>query len=731
MTAKPIHPESTNTLDLAAGFRGRVRPVRKSPLYHAGLALTALMMVALPLLYIAVIGLMILGLGWYAVHGAALITTGGTGGARFRVFAYIAPLIVGVIGVLFMIKPLFAPRGAQPEPCTIARTDEPLLHAYVEMLCGLMGAPTPRRIDVTCDVNASASFRRGFRSMVGRDLVLTIGLPLVAGLDLRQLTGVLAHEFGHFAQGAGMRAGYVVARINTWFARVVYERDAWDEMLDDWAEESGHIAISLVVHLARLFVWCSRQVLRLLMYAGHGVSCFLSRQQEFDADSYEARVSGSASFAPTFDRIIELSASMSSATGELQHRWRARQLPDNIPALVLATDRSIPDDARSRLVQSARGRRTGLFDSHPSTSDRIRRVEKQNEPGIFSLDAPATALFKDFDAVCRRASYLHYRAILGESVMAATFIPTSGVIQDQRRDSDMHAAFDRFFHGTALFIRPITIGELPSVTDPRPVLASLKAARQGMAERFDDAVSASSRFDKADDRHMEVAGAAAVRDCGLRVIATRFHLPDASPDSIDRARQSADADQTAAAATLDPFLACTRERLTAALALLHAPGAEKKLPDLPLLQARAAQLLAFNRALGRLMPAALAIRPLQAAFVAVYKAPQTDKDRRLSGPRLGAIAGDLSGHLRTLHGGLESVPYPFENSTQVSTAQYVLESLPNPQDPGGTMTAADECFRGCINVYFRSLAELAGIALSVETALGLPSVGPSTKAVSP
>ena len=40
-----------------------------------------------------------------------------------------------------------------------------------------------------------------------------------------------------------------------------------------------------------------------------------------------------------------------------------------------------------------------------------------------------------------------YRAILGESVMAATFIPTSGVIQDQRRDSDMHAAFDRFFHG--------------------------------------------------------------------------------------------------------------------------------------------------------------------------------------------------------------------------------------------------------------------------------------------
>jgi Zn-dependent protease with chaperone function len=36
-------------------------------------------------------------------------------------------------------------------------------------------------------------------------LVLVIGLPLAAGMSMRQVAGVLAHEFGHFAQGAGMR----------------------------------------------------------------------------------------------------------------------------------------------------------------------------------------------------------------------------------------------------------------------------------------------------------------------------------------------------------------------------------------------------------------------------------------------------------------------------------------------------------------------------------------------
>jgi len=92
------------------------------------------------------------------------------------------------------------------------------LFEFVDQLCDLVGrARGPRKIKVDCQVNASAGFAGGMFSLLGHNLVLTIGLPLAAGLNLRQLTGVLAHEFGHFAQGTAMRVSYIVRSINGWF----------------------------------------------------------------------------------------------------------------------------------------------------------------------------------------------------------------------------------------------------------------------------------------------------------------------------------------------------------------------------------------------------------------------------------------------------------------------------------------------------------------------------------
>ena len=88
-----------------------------------------------------------------------------------------------------------------------------------------------------CAVNASAGFMHGPFSVFRRDLVLTIGLPLVAGLSAREFAGVLAHEFGHFAQGGGLRLTGIVRGVNAWFGRVVYERDEWDVKLERWARD--------------------------------------------------------------------------------------------------------------------------------------------------------------------------------------------------------------------------------------------------------------------------------------------------------------------------------------------------------------------------------------------------------------------------------------------------------------------------------------------------------------
>ena len=57
--------------------------------------------------------------------------------------------------------------------------------------------------------------------------------------------------------------------------------------------------------------------------------------------------------------------------------------------------------------------RTGIFDTHPSDGDRIRRARPAGEPGVFRLDLPASVLFSHFEVVSKQVTHLHYAEDLG------------------------------------------------------------------------------------------------------------------------------------------------------------------------------------------------------------------------------------------------------------------------------------------------------------------------------
>jgi Zn-dependent protease with chaperone function len=289
-------PQRSSPLE---AFQGTVTHTKTGPLYGAGLAIVAFAMVLLPLLYMALIGFTVWAVLWH-LRNDTWIFDGPSGRAGFSRFVlYLGPAVVGGILVFFMVKPFFAAKAKRSEPITLDPEKEPMLFAFVQKICGLVGASAPCRIDVDCEVNASASLRRGLWS---NDLVLTIGLPLASGLDMRQFAGVLAHEFGHFAQGAGMRLTYIIRKINVWFARVVYERDAWDLKLEQYAK-GGDWRVRIMLHAGRGCVWVSRRILWALMHAGQAISCFMLRQMEYDADSYEAKLAGSDAFESTASRL--------------------------------------------------------------------------------------------------------------------------------------------------------------------------------------------------------------------------------------------------------------------------------------------------------------------------------------------------------------------------------------------------------------------------------------------
>jgi hypothetical protein len=218
----------------------------------------------------------------------------------------------------------------------------------VRRIAEALGAPVPREIRVDLDPNASAALRRGIGSLGSRDLTLTIGLPLAACLDARQLAGVVAHELGHFAQRGGMGVSYVIRAVNLWFARVVYERGSFDEELRRKSAQ-GHWMIRAVAGLPRAFVWASRKVLAGLMRLGWGLSGAMSRQMEFDADRYAARLVGARTFAETLAELGVVQAASHQSWGEVQHLRRERQLPSDVLALVADHRRRMPPELVARL----------------------------------------------------------------------------------------------------------------------------------------------------------------------------------------------------------------------------------------------------------------------------------------------------------------------------------------------------------------------------------------------
>src|SRR5437762_2389010 len=354
--------------ELTAAFTRGVQPTFTSLLYRFGLLFVTAAMVLLPMLYVGLIAAAGWAVYYWATHFHFLLTSlrGGPRLFLLKLVLYGGPLFAGAVLVFFMVKPVFARRPRHAQPLALNPAAEPLLFAFIAKVCESVGAPFPKRIDLDCQLNAAASFRRGMLSFLGNDLVLTIGLPLVAGLSPREFAGVLAHEFGHFTQSFGMRLSYVIRSINGWFARVVYQRDQWDA----WLEEMGDTEVwwmSLVVGGARVAVWFSRLLLTGLMFAGHAIGCFLLRQMEYDADSYEIKLAGSTVFETTVRRLAILGEALGKAYKEMRVTWNmSRRLPDNFPAYLMRHEGTIPIATRERIDNTLGLAQTGLFHTHPS-----------------------------------------------------------------------------------------------------------------------------------------------------------------------------------------------------------------------------------------------------------------------------------------------------------------------------------------------------------------------------
>jgi Zn-dependent protease with chaperone function len=529
----PQTPTSTNNTrpdgpgdSLVDDFHGTFVPPSNSWRYVLALMAGSLILIALVVLYFGMI-LMVLWLVFGQVLDADSWVAGtepsGLGGYAFRFLLSMAGLLVTAV----LLKPLFARPADESAGFTLLESDQPKLFAFIRKICQETQSPVPVEIVADCHVNASASLRRGMKSLFSRDLVLRVGLPLVAGLNTRQLAGIFAHELGHFSQGFAMSLTYTVRTINGWFARVVYERDEWDETLERWLVEKNWPR-KILGTVMRPLIWSGRAVLWLLMTIGRISNCLVLRHMEYDADAYEVKISGGEIFEETSLRMAELSAFYSLAIDNMRETYKSGRLPDNFPLYLQSFEEAIPaeklEEFRSKVVKG----RTSLWESHPGLADRIEAVGLLQEKGMFRREEPGGVLFVNFPDLCKAVTAHFYRQEMDLPTSELLLMNTDDSIEETgRKNEERSRLYDLLGEGIAYLV-PFRLGPRGAVLHELLEPAVLEGVRQELEEGIAEIVGTSEKID-------DLMVARAFFDNEYKFKASDFGLEEISAEEINAA----------------------------------------------------------------------------------------------------------------------------------------------------------------------------------------------------
>jgi Zn-dependent protease with chaperone function len=402
----------------------RIMPVAVPLYYRLELSLGALLASIFVLVYLALIPSIVWGL--YRLTS----TTGFMLGIGPRPYSLAVVLLLGCLLIISLVRPLIARPGRVDQPHFLKPEQQPLLFSFVEELAVAGGMPMPSDIAVDCSVNSCHVRAGGVAGLFRSEFTLVVGLPLVASLRLDQLAGVLAHELGHAAQAAAMWPSRFITSMNAWFSRVACEPDELDERIRTRCE-TAHPAVRLALRFAEVLFRPARVVLRLLMWAESAATSVFLRRMELEADGYQIHIAGTDAFVSTVRELNLLAIAAQRAVVELSHMWRKGQLVDDYPRLIAALRGGYSKGFVRTLLAGLEEGRTGIFSGHPCDRDRVALARKKQAEGILATRLPASALFVDYEELCREVTFEFYDQELHLQRQGCELLPVPRVLNDR------------------------------------------------------------------------------------------------------------------------------------------------------------------------------------------------------------------------------------------------------------------------------------------------------------
>ena len=688
--------------------------------YRLGVLIAAVTMVLLPIAYLVLIALVGYGVWQHLLHDWFFITQASGRGIFWGLVIYLAPAIAGVIAIIFMVKPFLARVPQASEPMVLDEEEHADLYRFVDKLADCVGAPKPCAIHVDVQANASASFHRGFWGFLTNDLVLTLGLPLVGAMNLRQLTGVMAHEFGHFTQGSAMRLTYIIRSIQHWFARIVYERDQWDVWLENSINAAPFFAWKLCLYFAKFMVWVSRKVLWLMMLIGNVVCCFMLRQMEYDADRFETHISGSECFRDTCHKLPQIAIGKMIATNRLSDSLSEKRIGQDMVALAIHEMNSLTKVQREGILKDLTARKAAWWDTHPDDNQRIAAAQKLQAPGIFTFDDPATVLFPNFTDLCSRASERVYKYMLGDTYEQYQLVDTQQLVQESTQSRQANAAATRFFQNALRGELPMRIDAavIKPLPDVKAAVKQIEELRKRMVENSSRAAIAGWKFSTAADDTAMIMTAMEVARLGGKIPTSKLSLNSSKKPALEERLEEVADELDQKREEFDQFVRQAERRLFLSLRLAS---------SLKLSEQKANQ---YRQEIARYVRGYLALyerhvdvvrmkNDLATLLAIIGTAGKDDENVKLKKRGLEMLVS-LAAELSQQQEAFAGERYPYTRAQKLDLGHFLVPQIPvDPRDIGVTIDVVSEFLSRYFDLIVRLQVDLAAIAVRLEARAGM------------
>lgn len=401
----------------------------------------------LVLLALALTGLSIVG-GFYLIALKPMF---------FTIAIGLGLVAMALLVVIFLLKFLFKSHKVNRlDLIEINEAEEPELFQLINDIVLEVGTHFPKKVYLSADVNASVFYDSSFWSMflpVKKNL--QIGLGLVNSVTKQELKAILAHEFGHFSQRT-MKVGSYVYNVNQVIFNMLYDNESYEELQQRWASTNDYIY--LFVKLASRITEGIKWVL-IKLYGVVNISYMaLSREMEFHADEIAASITG---YEPLKKSLLRLTVADNAYNNVLN--YYNNKISDNVKSESIYNDHTavihylselnnlpvsnqLPDVAleeqskydKSKLVIK------NQWASHPSTKDRIERLEKTGYTSTTTTDTLANELFMHLPSYQQQLTNKVFETVTYEGEV--TQISTETFITDYKQELKVNS-FGRVFNG--------------------------------------------------------------------------------------------------------------------------------------------------------------------------------------------------------------------------------------------------------------------------------------------